>query len=246
MNSEGVTERVSTCSVRRSWVFGRYTTTYSCRLPSSQVLLSEVIHAAVQLLLPQLFTNQKETATTDQLLVDMKGRDAAEWLLPGLPPPHNDEVLRVGGLIAQDDQGEGFVWDPFDITCTAAFKGFGDAGDILYAGNVMRTPNVPTWLPLRLIGAAAPIRPTYLRFALEHFRPVRTFASLGMSPQVTETLLMDCNEVTLAMQVTIESKEPVSQSLLHSVPCLQASSGLINSLWGLNLIQDLLEKSQSH
>jgi hypothetical protein len=228
----------SSCSVNRQWLFGRYTTTYDVSLHSDQIALSRVIHGFVQLILPIIYEG-----TTQSHPLNIKGRDAGECLLNGLPPPLPDEVLRVGGKIGSGEQRDTIEWEPFELSCSSHFEGFSDNGSISYSVRTNRSQTLPAWLPLRLIGAAAPIEPTFFRFSCQHFRPVRTFASLGSSPQVTESLLLDCSEEALSVRIVIESRKPVSEELLQSTPCLKPSAQLLTSIYGFDLYKDLLTRT---
>jgi hypothetical protein len=230
----------SSCSVQRQWLLGRYTTTYDVALHSDLISLSRVINGFVQIILPIIYNPSTHTHPSD-----IKGRDSGECLLPELPQPLQDEVLRVGGRIARGDDVSDFEWEPFDVACSSHFEGFNDSGSILYSVRNNRSHTVPAWLPLRLLGAAAPVQPTFFRFGCEHFRPVRTFASLGAAPQVTESLLVDCNENACAVRIVIESRRPVSRELLDSTPCIKPSSHLLTSIYGFDIMKDFLERVSS-
>jgi hypothetical protein len=230
----------SSFSVRRQWLFGRYATTYEVSLHSDLISLSKVINGFVQLILPIIYSPSTHSHPSD-----IKGRDSAECLLPELPQPLQDEVLRVGGRIAGGDNIINFDWEPFDISCSSHFEGFSDSGGILYSARTNRSHTIPSWLPLRLIGAAAPIQPTFFRFGCEHFRPVRTFASLGSAPQVTESLLIDCSESACAVRIIIESRNPVSRELLDSTPCIKPSTHLLASIYGYDIMKDILQRVSS-
>lgn len=225
----------TSCSVHRHWLFGRYTTTYETSLQSDPISLSRVINSFVQLIVPIVYE-----ATTHSHPADLKGRDAGEWLIPELPQPLQDEVVRIGGSVARGENKDTFEWEPFDVSYSSHFEGFSDSGSILYSVRTHRSTSLPSWLPIRLIGAAAPIQPSFFRFGIEHFRPVRTFASLGSAPQVTESLLIDCSESTLALRIVIESRTPVSQELVESTPCFKTSSQVLASIYGCDVVKDLL------
>lgn len=227
----------SSCSVKRQWLFGRYTTTYDISLHSNLISLSRVINEFVQIILPIIYNPSTQTHPSD-----IKGRNAGECLLAELPPPIQDEVLRVGGRIAGGNDIRDFEWEPFDVACSSHFEGFNDSGSILYSARTNRSHTVPAWLPLRLLGAAAPIHPTFFRFGCEHFRSVRTFASLGATPQVTESLLVDCNESSCSVRIVIESKNPVSRELLESTPCIKPSAHVLASIYGFDFMKDILER----
>lgn len=228
----------SSCSVKRQWLFGRYTTTYDVSLRSDLISLSRVINGFVQIILPIIYNPSTQTHPSD-----IKGREAGDRLLTELPQPLQDEVLRVGGRIAGGNDIRDFEWEPFDVACLSHFEGFTDSGSILYSVRTNRSHTVPAWLPLRLLGAAAPIQPTFFRFGCKHFRAVRTFASLGAAPQVTESLLIDCNESACAVRIVIESRKPVSRELLDSTPCIKPSAHVLTSIYGYDVINDLLARA---
>jgi hypothetical protein len=168
-------------------------------------------------------------------LVDFKGRHPLDVLIPGLPQAQKDELFRVGGMCAVEEAQAGFVWDSFDLCCYSPFSRFQGAHHIVHSLELVRSGSLPPWLPARLIGSAAPIEIRYFRFGLEHFRSVRTFASLGYTPQVAESLLIDYNSNTLRIRLSIESNTRRIEDPFDKVPTFRCASELIRQASGINL-----------
>jgi hypothetical protein len=174
-----------------------------------------------------------------ELQENIKGRSPSDRLIPELPAPLRDETFCVGGRVARETAKEGFLWEDFTISCLSDFKNFAGDTSIVYTGESVKSTSLPSWLPTRLIGAVAPLHPRYFRFAVEHFRTVRSFASVNAMPEVTESFLLDCSERQLSLRLTIESKKRLTSDAIASTPCVVASSKLLSRIFGWNFVDDL-------
>ncbi len=186
-----------TFSLKRNWILGGFTVEHSHTCVLSHAQLSDLIDTtlnAVHSYLPSAQT------------LDCKGRNHYDSLLPGIPGEADGEVFRVGGEIATGHTSTGFEWSQFEASCHSQFKAFEGNHHIAHALNHHQTATVPEWLPWRLLGAAAPIRPRYFRLGLERFQSRFTLASFGYLPQVTDSLLLDATDSTLMIKVAIERR----------------------------------------
>lgn len=186
-----------TFSLKRNWILGGFNVeqSHTCALTHTQ--LSDLIDStlnAVHLRLPSTQT------------LDCKGRNHYDTLLPGIPGEADGEVFRVGGEIATGDTPTDFEWSHFEASCHSQFKAFEGNHHITHALKHHQTATVPEWLPWRLLGAAAPIRPRYFRLGLERFQSRFTLASFGYLPQVTDSLLLDATDSTLMLKLAIERR----------------------------------------
>ena len=102
----------------------------------------------------------------------------------------------------------------------------------MHTTHVERAGGIPSWLPSRLLGMAAPIKPRFFRFGLEHFKSVLTFASLGYAPQVTASFLLDCITDTLALKITHEFKKDAEADPFAYIPAYQSLARVIQSATG--------------
>lgn len=226
------------CDIKRNWLLGGYSAEYRYSRPCDPPTLSSLIHALLPLLHAH-FHFVRDAAR----VVDCKGRNQFDQLLPSLspphrlPPPHRDEVFKVGGVIASSARGNDFEWSPFEATCSAEFKDFVDTHHIAHAFHVHRSSTLPEWLPWRLIGAAAPIRPHYFRLGLELFQSRFTVASFGYLPQVTDSLLIDASSDTIMIRLTTEQRRWRRSNPFTEKPLLAEVASALKSVVGEDLVE---------
>jgi hypothetical protein len=228
---------MSTLKLSRNWILGGREIEFEGTVPLASGALSEIIDGCLREVNPLIL----QGAQTKELL-DIKGRDPHETLLPGIAPPRIDELFRVGGVVGIEKKGDDFEWEPFEVVCFSPFKRFEGTHHIIHDTEIERAGSLPAWLPTHLIGMAAPIKPRFFRYGLEHFRSLLSFASLGYAPQVTTTLLIDCVADILAFKVTHEYKNPADSNPFELIPAYRAVSSVINAATGTNLHAELSTK----
>lgn len=172
--------------IAKSWILGTRSIEFEVTYPLPVGALSTLIDGCARLLDARVISRRD----TDEI-IDFKGRDPQETLMPGIAAPRTDELLRVGGSIAVEEKSSDFDWEPFEVVCYTPFTRFDGTHHIVFTPTYERSAALPSWLPIRLLGAAAPIKPKFFRFGLQHFKSRMTFASLGYTPQVTESVLID-------------------------------------------------------
>jgi hypothetical protein len=82
---------------------------------------------------------------------------------------------------------------------------------------------------------AAPIKPRFFRYGLEHFKSLFTFACLGYAPQVTTSLLIDCVVDTLAFKLTHDYKKAAESNPFELLPPYRALANVIKAATGTDL-----------
>jgi hypothetical protein len=184
-------------SLKRNWVLGGFTAEQSYTCPLSPGDLSALIDATLH----GVYNNLSSTQ-----VLDCKGRNHYDTLLSGIPGEAEGEVFRVGGEIATGHSTADFEWSPFEASCHSQFKEFQGNHHITHSLTHHHSTTVPDWLPWRLLGAAAPIRPRYFRLGLERFQSRFTWASFGYLPQVTDSLLLDATGSTAMIKLVIERR----------------------------------------
>jgi hypothetical protein len=186
-----------TFSLQRNWILGGFTAEQSYARALSPIQLSDVIDTTLRALHDHLPSVEA---------LDFKGRNHHDTLLQGIPGEAEGEVFRIGGEIATGHTPTNFEWSHFEASCHSQFKEFQGNHHIAHAVKHYHTATVPDWLPWRLLGAAAPIRPRYFRLGLERFQSRFTLASLGYLPQVTDSLLLDATDSTIVIKLVIERR----------------------------------------
>lgn len=215
---------------RKRWLLGGYSSVFESSTPLSVQGLCDLVDGCMRTLLPALTPLPSASE-----IVDFKGRNPLDVMIAGLPQARQDELFRVGGMCAVEEAQDGFVWDSFDLCCYSPFSRFQGTHHIVHALEFVRSGALPLWLPPRLVGSAAPIEIRYFRFGLEHFRSVRTFASLGYTPQVAESLLIDYNSNTLGLRLSIESNTRKIEDPFETVPAFRCASEVVRQASGFNL-----------
>jgi hypothetical protein len=217
-------------TLRKNWILGGYSACYEASAPLTQEALSDIIDGYIRTVLPSAITGQSAVEVTD-----FKGRDPRDELLPGLPSAQSDEIFRVGGVCAVEECDSSFEWEPFDISYNSVFQRFEGDHHIVHSLETQRSGSLPPWLPIRFLGSAAPIRPTYFRFGLEHFRSRLSFASIGYNPEVTESLLLDISRGELRLRVNIESRKRYPEDPFESLPALLVAAQVLKQVCALDI-----------
>jgi hypothetical protein len=227
-------------TLAKNWILGERSLTYEATLSLAPGALSEIVDGAVRHIAPVL-----TQPSHHQEMVDLKGRDPHDTLLPGIATPHSDEVFRIGGLCAVAERGSEFEWEPFEVTYLSPFKRFEGSHHIVHTLEVERAGALPSWLPTRLLGVAAPIKPRFFRLGIEHFRSILSFASIGYTPEVKESLLIDCVDNTLALKLTAEFKRWEESNPFQSISHYNTLSETLLRATGFNLRDDFEKRLAS-
>jgi hypothetical protein len=223
-------------TISKNWILGLRSVEFEATYVLPVGGLSSVIDGCVRLLDSQLAGN--EAAREMQ---DFKGRDPQESLIPGIAAPKTDELLRVGGSIAVAERGGAFEWEPFEAVCYTPFARFEGSHHIVFSVQSERSQALPSWLPIRLLGSAAPIRPTFFRYGLQHFRSRMTFASLGYTPQVTESVLIDSVSDALTIKITCELKRSEPTDPFSKITAFSSLFSVIKNATGHDVMTDYRE-----
>jgi hypothetical protein len=228
---------MSTLNVSKNWILGGRELEFEGSITLKKGALSDVIDGCLREVTPLIHQGEDPKE-----LLDFKGRDPHEALLPGIATPRTDEVFRVGGVVAVDTKGSDFEWEPFEVVCYSPFNRFEGTHHIVHGTEIERAGGLPSWLPNHLLGMAAPIKPRFFRYGLERFKSVLSFASLGYAPQVTTTLLIDCVADTLAFKVTHEFKKPAESNPFDFIPAYRSLATVIAAATGIDIQADLSGK----
>ena len=210
-----------------NWIRGVRSLEFETSLALKVGQLSDIIDGCLRVVGPSLHKD-----STSSELFDFKGRNPHDALLPGITTPKIDELFRLGGVSAVERGVSDFTWEPFEVVCYSPFNRFEGTHHIVHTTHVERAGGIPSWLPSRLLGMAAPIKPRFFRFGLEHFKSVLTFASLGYAPQVTASFLLDCITDTLALKITHEFKKDAEADPFAYIPAYQSLARVIQSATG--------------
>ena len=225
---------MSNLKLSKNWILGDRSLEFEGTYTLKPGAMSDLIDGALRTLNAMVYDE-----SSPHELRDFKGRNPQDTLLPGIATPRTDELFRVGGMVAVEEAGPEFSWEPFEVVCYSPFTRFEGTHHIVHTTQVERTGALPSWLPTRLIGCAAPIKPRFFRYGLEHFSSILTFASLGYAPQVRESLLLDCVGDTVALRVTTEYKRGKEPNPFAWIPAYATLSDIIERATGSSPKEEL-------
>lgn len=225
---------MSKLKLSKNWILGERTLEFEGTYSLKPGSMSDLIDGVLRTLNPMLHGE-----SPSQELRDFKGRNPQDMLLPGIATPRTDELFRIGGMVAVEEAGPEFSWEPFEVVCYSPFLRFEGTHHIVHSTQVERSGSLPSWLPTRLIGCAAPIKPRFFRFGLEHFSSILTFASLGYAPQVRESVLIDCVGDTVVVKVTSEYKRGKEPNPFAWIPAYTTLSDIITRVTGSSPKEEL-------
>jgi hypothetical protein len=218
------------CTIHKNWILGGYSAEYSHTLEVNGSGLSDLIDQLIRALHDYLGVQGVRAS-----LRDFKGRNRGDKLLSEIPGEGEDELFRVGGSIATDPAGDDFEWSPFDLTCRAVFSAFEGTHHIRHSTDLQRSDSLPPWLPWELIGAAAPIRPSYCRVGLERFQSRFTLSSIGFMPQVTDSFLLDATGGTAQVRIITEQRSRKPCNPTEEIPAFGALATALQKALGFDL-----------
>ena len=225
---------MSNVKLSKNWILGDRTLEFESAYTLKSGAMSDLIDGALRTLNSMLYGD-----SSSHELRDFKGRNPHDTLLPGIATPRTDELFRIGGMVAVEEAGTDFAWEPFEVVCYSPFARFEGTHHIVHSTHVEQSGSLPSWLPTRLLGCAAPIKPRFFRYGLEHFSSILTFASLGYAPQVRESVLLDCVGDTLVVKVTSEYKRGKEPNPFAWIPAYSTLSDIIELATGKSPKEEL-------
>jgi len=230
-------QQMSNVTLSKNWLLGGRKLEFEGSISLRPGALSNLIDGCLREVTPLV-----GQAANAHEMIDLKGRDPHDIILPGVATPRSDELFRIGGIVAVVKKGSDFDWEPFEVVCYSPFNRFEGAHHIIHSMETERAGSLPSWLPTSLIGMAAPIKPRFFRFGLERFKSMLTFASLGYAPQVTTTLLIDCVADTLAFKLTHEFKKASDANPFETIPAYRALAGVVTAATSTDIMDELQTK----
>lgn len=192
---------MATFEIRKNWLLGQAVVECEYDFTITPPQLSRLVDGFLRSVLPVIPRDEG----AHELLRDYKGRGAEVSLLPDMPVVVGNELFRLWGEWGVVDQHESNC-TPVEVVLTTPFHAFAGTHHIAHAVQEYRTGALPPWLPTSLLGYAVPLRPLALRFGLERFRSLFTFASIGYVPTVVDSLVCDVRDGRGVVRVTHECK----------------------------------------
>jgi len=231
-------------TLQRNWILGGYTAEFSVSTEIAPHQASDVLDHAARAL--QTHICHKGSFTH---LNNIKGRDPLDTLmLKEAPALTGEELFAVGGRIATGSSESGFVWDPFHYSCTTRFDHFEGARTIVHSTHITQTASIPEWLPWWLLGAVAPIEPSYFRLGLEFFTSRFVITRLSFIPIVTDSFFLEVLDGALSCKLKIERPFWKPTNPFETVPILRQLASDLQKVCGLSLsttfYQELLSQGR--
>lgn len=220
-------------TLKRNWILGGYSSEFSLSISLSPDQISDILDCATRALRTHICQDGEFRD-----LSNLKGRDPLEpLLLTGAPPPASEELFAVGGRIATGAEHDQFTWEPFHYSCSTRFARFEGARTIIHSAHTTRTPTIPEWLPWWLLGAAAPIEPSFFRLGLEFFTSRFVITRLSFVPIVTDTFLLEVVGTTLSCKLKIERPYWKPTNPFEAIPLLRELSDGLLRVCGISLLE---------
>jgi len=204
--------------VRKNWLLGQAAVEFERHFEVSTSQLSQLVDDFLRSVLPLI----PREGSSDTGLRDYKGRNPTDLLIPEIPLAIGNELFALWGDWATEVEANESTWEPFEVAISTPFQAFEGTHHIIHSLQEHRAGPLPPWLPTSLLGFVVPLRPRALRFGLERFRSVFTFASVGYVPTVVDSLLCDITESRGILKCTHECKirelaaDPFAQDALFA------------------------------
>ena len=200
----------SSLQIRRQlWPFG-FRFEYNAAIQLTPVSLSLLADGVLRMLIPP-------EAFEGGTAVDLKGRDAANFIAePYGAAPIRDELLYLEGSWAPViDHQEASDELPFTLRISSVFDSFPSPGHIQHRFEVERTGDVPGIAPA-LLGYACPIHLKHLRLGIDLFSTFFVTTLAGLTPSVTNTLLLEASDSQLLLRCVREGMKTRKEDPLPS------------------------------
>lgn len=218
-------------TLQRNWIVGGYTSEFSISSAIAPDQASNILDHTARTLRTHICPEG-----SDAHLSNIKGRDPLEpLLLRGAPAPTGEELFAVGGRIATDGSESGFTWAPFHYSRLTRFDHFEGSRTIVHSTHTTQTASIPEWLPWWLLGAAAPIEPSFFRLGLEFFTSRFVITRLSFTPIVTDTFLLEVVDGSLACKLKIERPFWKPTNPFEATPILRQLSNDVQKVCGISL-----------
>jgi hypothetical protein len=163
-------------------------------------------------------------------LVNIKGRERGDVLIPEGPLPGSNELFALEGSIAIGHSPNGFTWAPFNLACTTPFARFEGVHNIVHVAHIQRSESIPEWLPWWLLGSAIPVELRHLRFGFEQFSSRFRITSFGAVPIVSDSLIIDVREDQLMLQVTTNQPRWKPCNPFKTIPTFHSSATVLDTI----------------
>lgn len=163
-------------------------------------------------------------------LVNLKGRERNDVLIPDAPLPKSNELFALEGSIALGHSQKGFTWAPLHLACTTPFARFEGNRHIVHVAQIQSSESIPEWLPWWLLGSAIPVELSHLRFGFEQFSSRFRITSFGAVPIVSDSLIVDATDNQLVLQVTTNQPHPKPCNPFETIPTFHSAATVLDTV----------------
>jgi len=192
----------SSLQIKKHFMLKSYRSEYLMSLDLLDLTLPDLLDALLSEIVPS-------DAFARRDLIDMKGSDTPAMLASEIPEASDakEELVFVSGRVVSEELRE--EQQNFQAKIVTSFKEFSGKDKIVHACKVLYTGSLPSDFPISEIGRAVPVEIRKFRIGLDFFRSSFAWASLAPSPEVYETLLVECTPKDCKLKLIAEHlKDP--------------------------------------
>ena len=189
------------------------------------------LSAFLSAFLPKLF----ELLGSKEQVLNLKGRDKAQSASSEdeSSKAAKDELLLLSGAILREPN-KGFLF-----SIHSPFDSFPSHSAISHALECKQNPKLPHPIPWSSYGKLAPLKPESFRFGLQEFRAVFGAPLIGVTPTVSDELLIDANEQTLSLRAYGERMKKADKLPMRKTGILEEALRILSSLSGRDLLYQM-------
>ncbi len=223
---------------KRGWLLGGYDSLYQLNIPLATHSHIAILDFLSNHLLP-LVTRVEQ----DFEILNFKGRDSAQ-VAPkaiGKIAPRNNELLTVNLELLNPDSSRTNEELDANYSLTTTYLGT-NSGKIKHALKIERSSDLPAGLSAAHLCRLVPAQVKQFRFGVNEFRNSFVGASLGYSPSIFRSFLIDANEGNLTLQLKEEKQRSLNDLPWGDSPILQQAHVMLLRICDFPLIEELQNK----
>lgn len=180
-----------------------------------------------------------------EALVNIKGRDPANVLhdnWQGGARPKGDELAFISGILpAPGAEGEA---EDFTVRVSSRFKSFPSNTTIEHATDISRSYTLPAFLKTQELARVFPLKLSAFRLGLEYFHNSYRGPLSGLSPEVTESIVVDCIGEQVKVMIVAEKLKKKNALPFENSGLFKVFAAIVNEVSACDLFQDYLNQVQ--
>jgi len=225
----------SSLRIKKNFMLKSYRSEYFMSLDLLDLALSDLLDALLSEIVPSAAFENRE-------LIDVKGADNPNLASGERPetPGGQEELVSVTGRVVSDELD--IEQQDFQARIVTNFKEFSGKDKIHHSSKVLYRGSLPADFPMKEIGRAVPVEISKFCIGMDFFRPSFAWASLGSSPDVYETLFVECTPKEFSLQLISENLKDPDSLPLASESRLEKLDAIFVKVLNVSILKDYREK----